>query len=248
MSLTNFLKKKLEEFTFLTETDKDSIINAASRDNLDLGCALIKKAVIEKALEDINKDSAINEQIERRREAQSKREMFRNEMPVSQEIADTVPEQLRPRIGGLSEEEFKIYEDFQKDKRSTNFIEKKADSPKERQDRLITAIRENEPLPIIKDIILKSQYQPLDIALKTQQLLLEDRENIAYYIDVLKLFKDSTKPSDVYESFSEKIPNGNRDYENAVIELAAAGYFPAHAPQDYLRKHRRESYDDPAYE
>ena len=130
MSLTNFLKKKLEEFTFLTDTDKDSIINAASRDNLDLGCALIKKAVIEKALEDINKDPAINEQIERRREAQSKREVFRNDIPVTQEVIDTVPEQLRPRLGGLSEEQFKIYEDFQKDKRSTAFIEKKADSPK----------------------------------------------------------------------------------------------------------------------
>jgi len=104
MSLTNFLKKKLEEFTFLTDTDKDSIINAASRDNLDLGCALIKKAVIEKALEDINKDPAINEQIERRREAQSKREVFRNDIPVTQEVIDTVPEQLRPRLGGLSEE------------------------------------------------------------------------------------------------------------------------------------------------
>lgn len=50
MSLGNFLKKKLEEYAFLTEADKEIIIFAATRDNLDLGCALIKRAVIEKAL------------------------------------------------------------------------------------------------------------------------------------------------------------------------------------------------------
>jgi CCR4-NOT transcription complex subunit 1 len=33
---------------------KEDIIQIASVDNLDLGCALIKKAVIEKALEDVN--------------------------------------------------------------------------------------------------------------------------------------------------------------------------------------------------
>lgn len=205
MSLTNFLKKKLEEFTFLTDADKDSIINAASRDNLDLGCALIKKAVIEKALEDINKDPAINEQLERRREAIAKREVFRNEFPISQEAIDIVPEQLRPRVGGLSEEEFKIYEDFQKDKRTTTFIEKKTDSPKEPQDRLMTAIRDNEPLASIKELLSKSQYQALEIALRTQQLLLEDREHLAFYIEVLKLLKANVKPLEVYESFSEKI-------------------------------------------
>lgn len=46
MSLTNYLKKRLEDYPFLSEHDKEVIINAASRDNLDLGCALIKKAVI----------------------------------------------------------------------------------------------------------------------------------------------------------------------------------------------------------
>ena len=50
MSLSTFLKKKLEEYTFLSESEKEQIVTAAARDNLDLGCALIKKAVVEKAL------------------------------------------------------------------------------------------------------------------------------------------------------------------------------------------------------
>jgi CCR4-NOT transcription complex subunit 1 len=36
-------------------------------DNLDLGCALIKKAVIEKALEDVNQDRTIIDELEKRK-------------------------------------------------------------------------------------------------------------------------------------------------------------------------------------
>lgn len=46
MSLNTFLRKKLEEYAFLAESDNELIIAAATRDNLDLGCALIKRAVI----------------------------------------------------------------------------------------------------------------------------------------------------------------------------------------------------------
>jgi hypothetical protein len=65
-----------------------------------------------------------------------------------------------------------------------------------------------------------------------------------YYIEVLKLFKDSVKPSEMYEHINENISAGNRDFEAAVVELAAAGYFPANAPTEYLKKHRRQHYDD----
>jgi hypothetical protein len=71
-------------------------------------------------------------------------------------MIETIPEQLRPRIGGLSEEEFKIYEHFDKDKRSQTFIEKKAELPKEKQDILLAAIKDNEPIVNIKDIMAKS--------------------------------------------------------------------------------------------
>lgn len=63
MSLNTFLRKKLEEYAFLSESDNELIVNTATRDNLDLGCALIKRAVIEKALEEIDKDQVIQEQL-----------------------------------------------------------------------------------------------------------------------------------------------------------------------------------------
>jgi CCR4-NOT transcription complex subunit 1 len=52
-SLNINLRKLLDE-TNLEEDSKDKIMHIASVDNLDLGCSLIKKAVMEKALEDVN--------------------------------------------------------------------------------------------------------------------------------------------------------------------------------------------------
>lgn len=45
------------------QAEVENIITKAIPDNLDLGCALIKKAVIESAEEAIRKDDAINESI-----------------------------------------------------------------------------------------------------------------------------------------------------------------------------------------
>lgn len=52
MSLCNALKEQLDK-THLNDKQKENIIYVASMDNLDFGCQLIKRAVIEKALEDV---------------------------------------------------------------------------------------------------------------------------------------------------------------------------------------------------
>lgn len=53
MSLINHLKVILETHS-LEEQEKETIISITVLDNLELGCALIKKAVMEKALGDVN--------------------------------------------------------------------------------------------------------------------------------------------------------------------------------------------------
>jgi CCR4-NOT transcription complex subunit 1 len=52
MSLCNHLKESLDK-TNLTDKAKENIIYVTSMDNLDFGCQLIKRAVIDKALEDV---------------------------------------------------------------------------------------------------------------------------------------------------------------------------------------------------
>ena len=54
-----------------------------SSDNLDLGCALIKKAVIEKALEDVNQDKTIIEELDKRKTWREKNIPFREESAMA---------------------------------------------------------------------------------------------------------------------------------------------------------------------
>jgi len=48
-------------------------------DNIDLGCSLIRKAVIEKAIEEVNQDSTIIGSLERRKLAREQKEMYVDE-------------------------------------------------------------------------------------------------------------------------------------------------------------------------
>ncbi len=94
------------------EKVKEEIIHSTSVDNLDLGCALIKKAVIEKALEDVNQDPVLIEAIERRRRARETGIPFYDEQII--QIYESLPQALRPTLGGLTKDQMRIYEDFGK--------------------------------------------------------------------------------------------------------------------------------------
>jgi CCR4-NOT transcription complex subunit 1 len=109
IALCELLKEGLQGRGF-DEEAVEKIVKITSLDNLDLGCALIKKAVIEKALEDVNTDQTIIEILKKRKLAREKGEQYYDEKYVR--MTQFLPEQLRPQIGGLTEEQLKIYEDF----------------------------------------------------------------------------------------------------------------------------------------
>lgn len=109
IALCESLKDGLQD-RGLEEEAVEKIVKITSLDNLDLGCALIKKAVIEKALEDVNTDQTIIEILKKRKLAREKGEQYYDEKYVR--MTQFLPEQLRPQIGGLTEEQLKIYEDF----------------------------------------------------------------------------------------------------------------------------------------
>ena len=109
IALCDSLKDGLQD-RGLEEEAVEKIVKITSLDNLDLGCALIKKAVIEKALEDVNTDQTIIEILKKRKLAREKGEQYYDDKYVR--MTQFLPEQLRPQIGGLTEEQLKIYEDF----------------------------------------------------------------------------------------------------------------------------------------
>jgi len=111
MAFQQNLKSSFDQVE-LDERAKEEIIHATSVDNLDLGCALIKKAVIEKAIDEVSQDSVIVEAIEKRRVAAQKGIPFYDENIVK--IYASLPAALRPSSGGLSRDQMAIYEEFGK--------------------------------------------------------------------------------------------------------------------------------------
>ena len=99
---------------FLTSVSEDKINDIAvltSRENLELGCMLIKKKVIEKALRKVKEDIQITQAVERRQRSEELGiKLFRDENIVAQ--FQELPPQLQPNINGLSTAQFKVYEDF----------------------------------------------------------------------------------------------------------------------------------------
>lgn len=109
MAFQQNLTMVLEEVDIEKKTKQD-IIHSTNVDNLDLGCALIKKAVIEKALEEVSQDPVILEAIEKRKLANAKGVPFYDENVIK--IYQSLPMALRPTLGGLTRDQMGIYEEF----------------------------------------------------------------------------------------------------------------------------------------
>lgn len=79
----------------MTEEQINEIAVLASRENLELGCKLIKKEVIEKALKKVREDPQIIQAVERRKRSEELGiRLFRDESIVAQ--FQELPPQLQP--------------------------------------------------------------------------------------------------------------------------------------------------------
>ena len=98
----------------LTEVLLQDLAAQASKDNLDLGCKMIKKAVIRRALAKVREDPQITRAVEIRKRAASQaefRKVYVEDEGLMAQFAD-LPQQLKPNEEGLSEAQFQVYEDF----------------------------------------------------------------------------------------------------------------------------------------
>ena len=128
MQLSTNLKKSLQSqmsmSLFSADGDlqmppmNEALINdlgqQASKDNLELGCKLIKKAVIEKALTKVREDISIMRAIEARQAARSPQE-FKNNALMDEAMLSQfaeLPQQLKPSPDGLTDPQFQVYQDF----------------------------------------------------------------------------------------------------------------------------------------
>jgi CCR4-NOT transcription complex subunit 1 len=107
----------------LTEQEQNVIeqcVQICATDNLELGCMLIEKAATEKAVRDV--DEALVQQLNSRRKHREQTGQPFYDMSIfgnNQRYPGGLPDQLRPKPGGLRAEHFQLYDSFQKMPRQT---------------------------------------------------------------------------------------------------------------------------------
>lgn len=108
----------------LTEQEQNVIeqcVQMCATDNVELGCILIEKAATEKAVRDV--DEALSQMLTARRKHREQTGQPFYDMSIfgngSQRYPAALPEQLRPKPGGLRSEHFQLYESFQRIPRQT---------------------------------------------------------------------------------------------------------------------------------
>ncbi len=107
----------------LSEQEQNVIeqcVQICATDNLELGCMLIEKAATEKAVRDV--DEALAQQLNSRRKHREQTGQPFYDMSIfgnNQRYPAGLPDQLRPKPGGLRAEHFQLYDSFQKMPRQT---------------------------------------------------------------------------------------------------------------------------------
>ena len=107
----------------LTEQEQNIIeqcVQICATDNLELGCMLIEKAATEKAVRDV--DEALSQQLNSRRKHREQTGQPFYDMSIfgnNQRYPAGLPDQLRPKPGGLRAEHFQLYDSFQRLPRQT---------------------------------------------------------------------------------------------------------------------------------
>lgn len=108
----------------LTEQEQNVIeqcVQICATDNLELGCMLIEKAATEKAVRDV--DEALAQSLSARRKHREQTGQPFYDMSIfgniNQRYPAGLPEQLRPKPGGLRLDHFQLYESFQRLPRQT---------------------------------------------------------------------------------------------------------------------------------
>jgi len=107
----------------LTEQEQNVVeqcVQICATDNLELGCMLIEKAATEKAVRDV--DEALAQQLSARRKHREQTGQPFYDMSIfgnNQRYPAGLPEQLRPKPGGLRAEHFQLYDSFHRMPRQT---------------------------------------------------------------------------------------------------------------------------------
>eukprot|EP00742_Colponemidia_sp_Colp-10_P004133 GILJ01004411.1.p1 GENE.GILJ01004411.1~~GILJ01004411.1.p1 ORF type:complete len:2283 (+),score=370.59 GILJ01004411.1:173-7021(+) len=111
VSLSNNLRTLLQQTTS-DAAAIEQVVQYASTENLDLGCALIEKAVTEKAMRDVDESiaNAVKARIKHRE--QTGQPYYDMTIFNNGRYPSNLPDSLRPKPGVLGPQQLRVYEDF----------------------------------------------------------------------------------------------------------------------------------------
>ena len=112
-SIKEYLENQLKAQTSLPERSRKNIKDIATSDNLALACNHVRKVVVEKALSELNKDKEYLLAIEKRKKCKESTERFMDERFAAS--SRSLPNTIRPQIGGIKREDHRIYTNFGND-------------------------------------------------------------------------------------------------------------------------------------
>lgn len=138
-SIKEYLENFLEAQTTLTEDARKTIKDIATLDNLSLACNMVKKHVVEKAMQELSRDKAIQNAIQKRRLARERGERYVEESYIH--VSRNLPTFAKPNPNGLTMEEIQIYKNFASTDNPPNVAEyevshtsqRRGNSPRSRQ-------------------------------------------------------------------------------------------------------------------
>jgi hypothetical protein len=194
---TNFssnLKEQLIKKGFDSEFLNEQLINNSTNNNndiLEIGCNYIQNYVVKRAIDKIDKDKIIKDELLKR-----KNQKPEEKSDVLKKMKN-LPDLLRPNLNGLTFEQYKIYEDFDK----VYEINKKDSQKNNTFIRMI--------IPALKEYFDTLQYnmkmavKNYELCMKNIELLYGKHENIDFSEDdenlaqLSKIISDSKLGNDV---------------------------------------------------
>ncbi|KAH6563032.1 hypothetical protein BASA62_008802 [Batrachochytrium salamandrivorans] len=106
------LRSILLQNGFTEQTVSEQVMHQIVLDNLDLACSVMEKAASEKSISEIDDNLATFYLNRRKHRERSNQPYFDIAACTSSRYSSLLPEMVRPRQGGLTMQQLRIYEDF----------------------------------------------------------------------------------------------------------------------------------------
>ncbi|TFK46033.1 Not1-domain-containing protein [Heliocybe sulcata] len=201
-NLATHMRQYLLEQGFTEQIVTENVILLLVQDNLDVACAAIEKAAMDRAVIDVDEGFATAYELRRRHREQRGAHHFWDHTSGASNFTSQLPDPLRIRQAGVQSTQLLVYEDFGKDNVSFPYDPYSARTAADAKRRLVTASRPSSAVSYSRTDLSSMAYPPTPVqdslaaaqrivthqdAMQRFALLVQDLEGILTQIPVQSL-------------------------------------------------------------